>query len=204
MYAARSFHLTEPQLGILLVATMLTLRLLARSRTPSFGEFVVRHKVTPELEREALLAVSVPNKPLGLSGLVFCRKRAGDSIPESPAPLHVYDPIIDRTFTQVQSIRVCAVANLHDTHAEPHATIEVVGSNGRTVKSVRASLDVGGLEQISESWSDFADNDPAEHFGQIDVTLPLADVPPGSYALRVTAEDGAQASQREEPIVVIG
>ena len=167
---------------------------------PPPEEILVRSKADPDQNPEGLLAFDVPNVPLGLSGLVLCHAPARADDGAAPRAVHREEPTIDRAFTGVDAVRVCAVVNLVRPRAR--AIVDVVDSGGQVARTVRIPVSVGPLEQVVTVWDDIAADDPAEHFGQIDVTLPLADLAPGSYRLRVTAADATHTSQREEPIVV--
>jgi hypothetical protein len=167
---------------------------------PPPTEFRVRAKSDPDQNPEELLTINVPNIPLGLSGLVLCHAAARAAVGAAPHAIHREEPTIDRAFTDADAVRVCAVVNL--AGPPPHATLDVVDAAGHVSRTVQTTVAAGSLEQVPATWDDVAEDDPAEHFGQVDVTLPLADLAPGAYRLRVTAADAAHTSQREEPIVV--
>ena len=197
---ARRFRITDSQITIFFVVFLLIAFLWPR-RPRVLKEFAVRHKLTADLEQEALLAVTVPRKPLGLSDPVLCNGSAAESSSNQPRPLHIYDPAGIHEFRTRQSVRVYGVVNLPEQR-DLRASVELVDSLDRIVKSVPAPVVEGALEETSDSWDDFADTDPADHFGQIDVTLPLSDVAPGRYRVRIAAGDNRGRAEREESILV--
>ena len=170
-----------------------------RTKDPAPQEFLVRPKSASLSDRDVLLTLGVPNVPLGLSGLALCRPRSpADAV--APSVVHANAPIIARTFTDAQSVRVLAIVNL--TGGPARADVDVVDASGRVARSVPCPVTVGRLEQVVQSWDDIADEDPADHFGQVDVTVPLAGLASGAYRLRITADDGVASSRREETILV--
>ena len=166
---------------------------------PPPREFLVGRKADSEQDTGAFLTITVPNAPLALSGLVLMRA-AADAVVAAPRPVRRGDPTIDRAFTPADAVRVCAIVNL--TGPAAHATVDVVDARGRIARTVETTAASGALEQVVRRWDDIADHDRAEHFGQVDVTLPLANLAPGAYRLRVTATDSTHTIQREEAIVV--
>ena len=166
---------------------------------PPPAEFRVRPKTDAERSAGGLLTITVPNAPLGMSGLVLAHACAPADA-AVPSPILFYEPTLDRTFTPADAVRVYAAINLTGPSAQ--ATVDVVDAIGRVARTVQTTADAGLLRQIAKEWDELVDDDPAEHFGQVDVTLPLADLAPGPYRLRVTAKDAAHTSRQEESIVV--
>ena len=162
--------------------------------------YLVGRRADPDQDPGALLTIAVPNAPLGMSGLVLLHAPAGATVETAPRPIRRSEPTLDRAFTPADAVRVCAVVNLAGPSAQ--ATLDVVDATGRVAQTVETTVGASSLEQVVKHWDDIADEDPAEHFGQVDVTLPLANLAPGPYRLRVTASDGGHKSQQEESIVV--
>ena len=192
---ADALDLNEAQLATGTIVFLLVLFAWPR-RARTAKEFTVRHKLTADVEREALLAVTVPNVPLGLSELVLSRGAVG----EPGTPMHAYDEAPDDEFSNGESVRVYAVANL-SADVSAVALVELIDSDRRVVRSIKVAIVRGALEQTSDNWSDFADNDPADHFGQIDVKLALAGLAPGVYRVRMSVL-GQRTTVQERPIVI--
>jgi hypothetical protein len=166
---------------------------------PPPAEYLVSHRADADQDPGGLLTITVPNVPLGMSGLVLIHAPAG-AIVAAPGPIRHNAPTLDRTFAPADAVRVCAVVNLAGPSAE--ATVDVVDAAGRIAQTVQTTVDAGALEAVVKKWDDIADEEPAAHFGQVDVMLPLANLAPGPYRLRVTASDAAHTSRQEESIVV--
>jgi hypothetical protein len=167
---------------------------------PPPAEYLVGRRADPDQDPAELLTITVPNVPLGMSGLVLLHAPAGATVDTAPRPIRRSAPTLDRTFTLTDAVRVCAVVNLAGPSAQ--ATVDVVDAAGRIAQTVQTTVGAGSLEQVVKKWDEIVDDDPAEHFGQVDVTLPLAGLAPGPYCLRLTATDAAHTSRQEESIVV--
>jgi hypothetical protein len=165
---------------------------------PPPTEFLVGPKADPDRDPHGFLTITVSNAPLAVSGLVLVR--APGAVVGAARPVRLGEPTIDRTFAPGDAVRVCAVVNLIGPVAQ--ATVDVVDAGGRIARTLQTTASAGALEQVVRRWDEVADHDPADHFGQVDVTLPLAGLAPGPYRLRVTATDATNTVQREEEIVV--
>ena len=59
------------------------------------------------------------------------------------------------------------------------------------------------IEPVLANWDDYADTDPPSALSQIDVTLPLNDVPAGSYRVRVSTPGATVSSGETDTITVV-
>jgi hypothetical protein len=144
----------------------------------------------------ARAVTSVPNVRLGMSDLILCR----DSTSADARSTWECEPTIQRTFRESQSFRLCAAVNLGDHPAS--AGVDLVDASGRVARHLDAPVVVGALTAIPRNGDDLIDAEPADHFGQIDVTVDLHGLRPGHYAVRLTLTAGAHTSVKAEPIVV--
>jgi hypothetical protein len=148
-----------------------------------------------------LLTLTVPNQPLAMSGLVVSRAVGQTNAVVRPGPLYL-EPTIDRMFDRRSTLRIYAAVRTSDAPAR--LTCDVLDDMGRTVRSFTPPVEFDDFERLAKPWDVKPAEDPAPHVGRIDLTLPLADLAPGSYRIRVTTTDGTHAAQQEERITVRG
>jgi hypothetical protein len=188
----------EPQLVLLLLASALmwTIRLWPwwpLEVRPA--ESVVRGRPKSGDLVDQWLAISIVNVPGEMSELVLCQGGAPE-LATDPRPVRHDEPTIKREFRQFEAVRVCAVVCTGD--APSKAVVDLVEpSTKRVVWTRRANVAYGALEEIVY-WEDRDGRGPRDNFAQIDETVPLNGVPPGTYQLRITNSDGAHASVKEE------
>jgi len=169
---------------------------------PPLAEFFVRPRPAPDQDPLMLLTLTVPNLPLGLSGLVVSRARANaaPSTGASPSGVLYLEPTIDRAFDRGSVLRVCAA--LKTSGAPARVICEVLDDAGNAVRTLSPPILFEDFERLAKPWDIKPAEDPAPLVGRIDITLPLTDLAPGEYRVRVTTTDGAHAAQQEEHIVV--
>jgi hypothetical protein len=142
------------------------------------------------------LSIDVPDfskEPLGLGGLTVgyadgARVPIANPLP-TPKPsarnetVLPFAPSLDREFTRTDRLRVY---------------FEVTRRNPAT--SVRTKTEIIDASGESRGWIDR--QVPSGDSGRVDLTLPLSTLTEGTYILRVTAADDANAATREMQIVV--
>ncbi len=163
------------------------------------AELFVRAKANGERDPRTSLTISVPNEPLAMSGLVLSRVSARTES-SGHCGVRFYDPTIDRAFDRHTSLRVYAA--VRTSGALPRVTCDVLDADGNGVRSFSPQVAFNDFERVTSPWDVKPAEDPAPHVGSIDLTLPLADLLPGDYRVRLTTTDGTNAVAREQRITV--
>ena len=101
---------------------------------------------------------------------------------QTAAPLLPFDPTLDRTFTQRDTLRLF---------------FKTVQSQPQPLKATISALSADGIVLLT-----FDRSLAAARQASLDVTLPLAQLTPGAYRLRVDVSDGAMSDRREIGLVV--
>jgi hypothetical protein len=193
----------EPALLRYVVPTLsaLFIGVLAWPRWPADpppAELFIRGKVSGDQNPRSQLTITVPNVALGMSGLVLQREVTPGA--DDDKRILSLAPTIDRTFDRPATLRVSSVIKTAD--APVRVTCEVLDDSGVAARALAPTIDFNGLERLKKPWDMKPVEDPAPHVGRIDVTLPLAELAPGPYRIRVTTTDGTHAAQQEERITV--
>jgi VWFA-related protein len=123
------------------------------------------------------VAVPAGTLPINVRGL---RPSAVGNSPSPPVSALPFDPALDRTFTPADTLRLYFKA-VQRQRAPVVATVSALTADGATVVTFDRNL-------------------PAD--GTLDVRLPLAQLTPGAYVLRVAISDGARTSRKEVGFVV--
>jgi hypothetical protein len=101
---------------------------------------------------------------------------------QAPAPVLPFDPTLDRTFTARDTLRLFFKA-VQKTPQALNATMSALTADGTVALSFERALDSGRQPSL-------------------DISLPLAQLTPGAYRLRVVVTDGAMSDSREIGVVV--
>jgi hypothetical protein len=183
----------------LLFLVVESLRLWPRWRPdPAPAVFSVGSKGERPLTPDAQVLTSVPNKPLGMSDLLLLHPAASGTRPEIAWQRR---SLVQRTFREAQSFRVCAIVKVEDRPSS--AIVDLVGESGQVVRGIDVPLRIGDLGAVPPTWDDAVDADnTAAHFAEIDGRVDLQGLTPGRYAVRLTVTDGEHVSVREESIQV--
>ncbi len=149
--------------------------------------------------KQRRMTMVVPNAPLGLSGMVLCNGNAAHRV-------RALGGILQRKFSSDDTVHIYAALNGVESAA--HVTMQVIDASDRVAQAFPADIDSNGIERVRQIRDeDLADDDapvrqPIEHFGRIDVALPLAKFQPGPYRVRLTVQDGTHASVKQDEFVV--
>ena len=190
-------HYVAPALSALFIGVLAWPRWPA---DPPPREFFVRQKPAPDEDPWNRLTVVVPNDPLALSGLVVTRTPANGTV--SAVPIYREQPTIDRTFDRATTLRFYAA--IKTSGASPRVTCDVLDDSGAVVRSWSPVVHFGDLVRIAKPWARESLPEALPGIGRIDLTLPLADLEPGAYRIRLTTTDGTHTAQQEERIAVRG
>jgi hypothetical protein len=101
---------------------------------------------------------------------------------QTPAPVLPFDPTLDRTFTARDTLRLFFKA-VQKTPQALNATMSALTADGTVALSLERALNAGRQPSL-------------------DISLPLAQLSPGAYRLRVVVTDGAMSDSREIGLVV--
>lgn len=196
LVVANSGLISPNRFGWIVFGLMIALALWPRLPAEVGAEVRVQPKDGSDLG-PPVWSLELPTESLGLSGLVLNRELHSTSLHAARLP----QVTIQRTFAPSDRVRVRAAVNL--AGREERASIELLDREGKQVWQAPTPLITGKLVEVPASLDDLADRDPADHFGLIDEALPLADLAPGSYRIRVTvANDIFQASSADEVITI--
>jgi len=130
------------------------------------------------------LPVDAPEEDAGLGDLIIARGRDSRIV-------------IDRAFSRADNLRVYATTRQGD--APVQATLEVIDHTFHVIAEMAVPVEpvsfVGSLPDAAA---------PASVVKQIDVTVALEDLDPGSYYVRLITTDGPHTSLRDASFRVIG
>jgi hypothetical protein len=143
---------------------------------------------------------------LGVSRPILGRAVPARIAPEDAIPgVTPMNLTTDRTFTQSEVLRLVAVVN--EKNGPVSAVLDVIDQAKRIVTTLPTTVTPATLQRpifhngrLVDQLD--ADDTKAPPYGQIDVTVPLADLAPGDYCLRITAKDGFFTSEQDTEVTV--
>ncbi len=203
-------HGPSPAIGTLALTGALLVWFWPSRKVPAaIAEYSVR---TPAIAmgRESngniYLLTTVSEAPLAMSeplvGIVAPVQIPDEDRIDGVTPMK---PTIERTFSHRDSVRLAAAVNLKAGPAS--GRLDVLNSQNSIVKTVAAALTPATLQRpVRRVFAGVneppIDDSKAPPIGQLDITLPLIDLAPGKYCLRLSAVDAVATSHQDTEIEV--
>jgi hypothetical protein len=164
--------------------------------------WIVRGPASPGELPFSHLAAIVPNRPLGLSGLVLATSAplVTDGASNTFEFLGAHVPTIRREFGRATTLRVFTAVYAQGRPIS--ASLQIVDVDDRVVQTIAPVVTLGDMEEVREPWSREATLDTSADFARVDGRFSLADLAPGPYTIRLTVSDGKASKSTGDRISV--
>jgi hypothetical protein len=177
----------------------------SRDRRRARPEYWVRTPVRWYVgSKEPHVTTAVPAVQLAMSDIIVGRSVAKSPEESDDTSFSPMETVVSRTFSRADELRLYSA--IHGDCASVMAHLEIRDSSQRVVRRVAAPLAAAASVRFIKGFGSFIEDMPAtahaDPLAHLDVTLPLADLTPGTYSLRLIVSDGDTTNHRNVDVAI--